>query len=158
MVAQDNQGDVFVPLGVVVQNNQRGGTAPPHMNTPYEHANLNTPTNKKNKQKRTQKNFVPNVHSQNVQNNNAVGELFEAFWQAYGRIGNQKPTRLQFKKALKKANFTEIMAGLERYQAYCYQQGRAQKYIMHASTWLRNEGWQDAYIIHENQPQQEITF
>ena len=75
-----------------------------------------------------------------------LDEKFEQFWAAYPKRpeGNpKKPAREKFKSALKKADFETIMAGVEKYKASVA--GKETKYIAHASTWLRNERWEEEY-------------
>ncbi len=69
---------------------------------------------------------------------------FEEFWKAYPRKVGKGAARLSFQKALKKAPFYEIMAGLERFIAAEPWKGDLQ-YCCHPKTWLMQERWEDEY-------------
>ena len=65
---------------------------------------------------------------------------FEEFWIAYPRKAGKGAARIAFLKALKKATYEEILAGVDR---LANDPNLDLQYCPHASTWLNQERWTD---------------
>lgn len=68
-------------------------------------------------------------------------EEFDQFWMQYPKRVSKGSARKAFDKALGKAPFEQIMAGVHRYAAERIDQDP--KFTKHASTWLANDCWLD---------------
>jgi len=71
------------------------------------------------------------------------GELFDSFWDIYPRKENKPRARKEFDKAIKRVEFTILMAGAERYRD---DPNRSAEYTMHPSTWLHNDSWENELL------------
>lgn len=76
-------------------------------------------------------------------------EEFEQLWKIYPRKLGKKKAFDSFKKArkIKKIPYETIENGLYRYIKYLEQQETDEQFIMHGSTWMNGEKWQDEYVI-----------
>jgi hypothetical protein len=70
-----------------------------------------------------------------------VKNQFDEFWQVYPRKVAKDKARPAFEKALKRADFDEIMAGVRRYAST--RSGADPQFTAHASTWLTAGRWAD---------------
>ena len=104
-------------------------------NTDLNNTNLNNTKEKKNNNKKI--------------NSPVIDREFEKLWKLYPRKIGKKKSFDAFKKArkIKKIPYEIIENGLYRYIRYLEQQGTDEQYIMHGSTWLTQEKWQDEYIL-----------
>ena len=72
-----------------------------------------------------------------------TNQQFEDFWSLYPRKIGRRTAEKAFGRALKRADFSEIMGGLTCQVKAWRQTGTDPKYIPHASTWLNRDGWLD---------------
>lgn len=73
---------------------------------------------------------------------NEYTDLFEEFWEGYGRTGKKPEAFRAFQVALSKAEPKTIAGGIKAYlQSRSVQEG----YKQHFSTWLNGEGWESCY-------------
>lgn len=69
---------------------------------------------------------------------------FEEFWKCYGKGNRQKALKAFMK--IKGIDYPAIAEGLKKYQDHCATIGREPKFMMDASTWLNNRGWEDEHL------------
>ena len=74
-----------------------------------------------------------------------MSDPFELFWSTYPRRIAKGAARLAFARALRKASFEDIMAGVSRYVEYIEARGTEMQFVCHASTFLNQERWEDEY-------------
>jgi len=65
---------------------------------------------------------------------------FERFWSAYPRRVGKRVAFTAFKRANKRADYAEIMAGITTSPATTHDDPQ---FVPHASTWLNRDGWED---------------
>ena len=80
---------------------------------------------------------------------NMLVDDFDSFWQAYPRKTSKPDAHRAYLAARKKADHQTIMRGLADH-SYAWAKGE-KRFIPHASTWLRREGWNDEVIASSNQ-------
>lgn len=76
---------------------------------------------------------------------------FDSFWQAYPNKKAKGAARRAFNTAIKRAEFGQIIAGLEAYKA----NKEPWRTWMHPATWLNGECWDDEY---ETAPEVAAAF
>ena len=76
----------------------------------------------------------------NKQTNN-YSVQFEEFWNLYPRKLAKKKAEESFKKAMKVADFKDILGGLKKYLTVWA--GKEAEFIPHAATWLNQHRWED---------------
>lgn len=69
---------------------------------------------------------------------------FATFWQIYPRHVARKAALTAFTKARRTTPLETIMAGVQRYATHVA--GVEQQYILHGSTWLTGERWDDVLV------------
>ena len=75
---------------------------------------------------------------------------FILFWNKYpAKRGSKKKSQEQYKLARKKTDGDTILIGLENYNKYLIETNTDEKYIKHCERWLRDEGYNDDYVIPE---------
>jgi len=79
----------------------------------------------------------------NVKPLNYKNEKFDSFWDVYPRKENKPRARKEFDKAIKRVEFTILLAGAERYRD---DPNRNAEYTMHPSTWLHNDSWENELL------------
>ena len=82
-----------------------------------------------------------------------IEQQFNEFWQHYPRKASKGSARKAFGKALKKASFSDLIAGAMRYAAA--RDGQDSQYTKHASTWLTNECWLDEATKPDSRPKRQ---
>jgi hypothetical protein len=70
-------------------------------------------------------------------------QAFESFWSEYPRKVSKGSARRAFKVALAKASTGDLVIGARRYAEIVHAEGREERFIKHAATWLTAEGWLD---------------
>lgn len=69
---------------------------------------------------------------------------FEEFWAVYPRQVKRAPARARWDQVVKGgANPVAILAGAQRYAAWCQARGKAEEYIAHPQQWLKDGRWTD---------------
>lgn len=78
--------------------------------------------------------------------NEKLEQLFNTFWETYGKIGSKKNGLTMFKKALKKVDLEHLYERWEEYKSFLEESGQHQ---MHLSTWLNpdNERYNDEFKV-----------
>jgi len=115
----------------------------------YNNINNNTCINKeKEKEKKIKK-------EKKKKGGGRIGRLsytpaFERFWEKYPRKEGKNRAFLEWEKAILREDIDVIMDGLERYIDYITAAKIEPRYIMLACNWLKQDRWQDAYIIKNN--------
>jgi Helix-turn-helix domain len=71
----------------------------------------------------------------------SINRSFGEFWEAYPRKVGKPKAMLAYKRALKLASSTAILAGAERYRD---DANREDEFTAHPTTWLNRAGWDDA--------------
>ncbi len=71
-------------------------------------------------------------------------EKFTLFWEAYGKIGNKQKAENAFEK-INESELSQVMDGVKKYKIYILQNSWYN--IRHASSWLNQRGWEDAYNL-----------
>lgn len=135
---QPNTGEKQ-PIPRTTENPYDGKTVLREIST-YNNTELNNTNNNNNKEKE-----IKTIKL-------TTGELekeFETIWMLYPRKIGRKKAFDSFTKArkTKKISYETIENGLYRYIRYLEQQGTDEQYIMHGSTWMNQEKWQDEYIL-----------
>lgn len=75
---------------------------------------------------------------------------FILFWNKYpAKRGSKKKSQEQYKLARKKTDGDTILNGLENYKKYLIETNTDEKYIKHCERWIRDEGYNDDYVIPE---------
>ena len=75
---------------------------------------------------------------------------FERFWQKYPRKEGKNRAFLEWEKAILREDIDVIMDGLERYVDYITAAKIEPRYIMLACNWLKQDRWQDEYVVKNN--------
>lgn len=65
---------------------------------------------------------------------------FDAFWRIYPRHVGKRKAELEWERAVKRADVSEILAGARRYRD---DPNRAEQFTAHPSTWLHQDRWGD---------------
>jgi hypothetical protein len=78
-----------------------------------------------------------------------IEQEFIAFWDLYPKKQQKSVALNSYTKARKKKNATyeDIINGLKRYIEYLKSNCTEIEFVAHASTWLNQERWNDAYLI-----------
>lgn len=75
-----------------------------------------------------------------------IEELFDEFWSAYPQKQDKAKAFKAFQKALKRAKFEDILAGVV---AYRNDPRRNPDYTKFPATWLNNDSWENAAVTPE---------
>lgn len=75
---------------------------------------------------------------------------FDQFWSVYPRHIAKKDARRAFEKALKEDTYENIIRGATDYSRWCEAEAQPERFIKHATTWLRGAGWRDERKVGEN--------
>ena len=75
---------------------------------------------------------------------------FERFWEKYPRKEGKNRAFLEWEKAILREDIDVIMDGLERYVDYITVAKIEPRYIMLACNWLKQDRWQDEYVVKNN--------
>ena len=75
---------------------------------------------------------------------------FLRFWEKYPRKEGKNRAFLEWEKAILREDIDVIMDGLERYVDYITTAKIEPRYIMLACNWLKQDRWQDEYVVKNN--------
>jgi hypothetical protein len=78
-----------------------------------------------------------------------IEQEFIAFWELYPKKQQRSVALTSYTKARKKkkATYEDIINGLKRYIEYLKSNCTEIEFVAHASTWLNQERWNDAYLV-----------
>jgi hypothetical protein len=80
---------------------------------------------------------------------------FDEFWDRYPKKVGEGEARVQFERALRRATFDEIMAGLDRYLVTLANQGTSLQHTKDPHGWLSKNRWKDPTIPPPRPPMSE---
>jgi hypothetical protein len=89
---------------------------------------------------------------------NTPREAFDHFWAAYPRKVGRKAAEQAFTRTVQKRQATveALIAHAERWAALWAAEGREERYIPHAATWLNGERWNDTPPAPRRPPRPDI--
>tara|TARA_R100001443_G_scaffold9738_2_gene19351 strand:+ start:490 stop:1065 length:576 start_codon:yes stop_codon:yes gene_type:complete len=85
---------------------------------------------------------TPVTNNTKAKTKDIYGEKFDGFWKLYPRKVNKYQTGLVFNK-MKSKEILEVMKGVKNFREVCIRDNTEQKYIPHATTWLRQKRYLD---------------
>ena len=77
-------------------------------------------------------------------NNNMINSSFDAFWEAVPKKVGKKAALRAYKTALKDIDADTLLERVKAYAQRVKDNGTAQQYILHPTTWLNQGRWDDA--------------
>ena len=69
--------------------------------------------------------------------------LFEAFWEAHPQKAARRETFKEFRKALEKTSFTNLVEKAQEYARWVQNEGIEWGAVIRSHNWLKNERWAD---------------
>lgn len=95
----------------------------------------------------------PSLNHQSTVNLFGGAEDFETFWRAYPNKKAKPRAEKAFIRAIKKTNLATMLAAVERAKASPKWTKSGGEFIPHPSTWLNDEGWNDAESVEPPKPE-----
>lgn len=109
------------------------------------HVTVTHPSKSKSKSKRE---LLRNSLSADAQSEEEHDDLFDEFWALYPRKIGKGHARKAFVKALAKTDHETICLAASYFAAWCEDEGTAERFIPHPTTWLNAERWNDERQLH----------
>lgn len=95
-----------------------------------------------------QNNRTPVTNNTKVKTKDLYGEKFVEFWKLYPRKVSKFETAKVFEK-IKVNEINDVMKGVKNFREVCLRDNTEQKFIPHATTWLRQKRYLD-YLSQKN--------
>jgi hypothetical protein len=86
-----------------------------------------------------------------AKNDDADDPGFDVFWQLWPRKVARPNALLAWRRAMRRADSSDVIAGAESWRAAWQTAGTSSRFIPHAATWLNRDGWHDPADV---QPEQ----
>lgn len=87
---------------------------------------------------------------------NIEREQFDEFWNLYPKKIDKTQAVRQFRRALQRVKFEDILAGVIRF-AQDPNLPEEKRYIKNAATWLNADGWQEGPLPERKKPKKQQT-
>jgi len=84
------------------------------------------------------------IVNDSINNNNMINSSFDAFWEAVPKKVGKKAALRAYKTALKDIDADTLLERVKAYAQRVKDNGTAQQYILHPTTWLNQGRWDDA--------------
>lgn len=95
----------------------------------------------------------PSTNHQSTVNLFGMAEDFETFWRAYPNKKAKPRAEKAFLRAIKKTDLATMLAAIERSKSSPKWTKSSGEFIPHPSTWLNDEGWNDAESAEPPKPE-----